>query len=73
MQLMKTVVPVFFVGGVALIGQYVLGYSWQDCAIFGLGIAAVLLASENNDLKHEISFLRDRVESLEDKVGHQWN
>ncbi|MGO8104924.1 hypothetical protein AB9F46_31535 [Rhizobium leguminosarum] len=62
-------------GAVALlaIGHFAFGYAWQDCWIVGLGLAVMVLASENNDLKHEISFLRDRVESLEDKVGHQWN
>lgn len=47
-------------------GHFWFGYPWQDCWLVGLALAVIVLSSENNGLRQEISFLRDRVESLED-------
>jgi hypothetical protein len=66
---MKTILPSLIGSGFMVIGHFVLGYSWQDCGLVGLALAAIVLANENHDMKGEIEFLRARVDTLEDNLG----
>lgn len=65
--------PAVFGYAVMAVAHFVFGVSYEYCFIGIALIAAIFISSELNELKSEVSFLRERITELENPVYNPYS